>query len=276
MSTPTTPDTPENWGAASAGYAERVAPVLMEPFVEAFIDKLGVDTETDVIEVGAGSGALTEALFPRVRSLLATDFAPKMVEMLKERMKVAGAENVRCEVMDGQALALEDRSFDAAACNFALMLFPDRAKGFSELCRVLRPGGRVMVSGWAGPDRFELLGLFVEAMNAAFPEMAAPAEQPAVFSLGDLAHFKAQMEAAGLQDVEAEFVSRDLEVGSFDGLWSMLTVGAPPVQVMFDRVGDEGRERLRESLRGIVEERFGSGPIVTTNSATLGTGTAPG
>jgi hypothetical protein len=52
----------------------------------------------------------------------------------------------------------------------------------------------------------------------------------------------------------------------------MLTVGAPPVQALFDRVGPDGRERLRDTLAGIVDQRFGSGPIRLTNTATLGFG----
>lgn len=268
-------DTPESWGAASRGYAEKVAPVLMRPFVDVMVEGLGVDSTTEALEVGAGSGALTEALFPRVKSLLATDFAPKMIEVLRERMKAVGATNVRSEVMDGQALELDDASFDVAACSFALMLFPDRAKGFSELCRVLRPGGRAVVSGWTGPDRFEAFGLFLGAMNAAFPDMPQPPSPPPVFSLSDPKDFRAQMEAGGFRDVEVEFVSRDLEVENFAEIWDMLTVGAPPVQVLLDRVGPSGRDRLRESLREIVEERFHAGPITVTNVATLGWGVAP-
>lgn len=157
-----TPDTPESWGVASRGYAEKVAPYLMRSFCDFFVECLKVDASTEALEVGAGSGVLTEMLAPRVRSLLATDFAPKMIEVLRERMSTIGAENVRLEVMDGQSLDLEEDSFDAAACSFALMLFPDRAKGFSELARVLRPGGRAVVSGWAGPDKFEAIGLFIQ------------------------------------------------------------------------------------------------------------------
>ena len=267
-------DTPESWGAASRGYAEKVAPLLMGPFVDALIEQLHVGHNDRVLEVGAGSGVLTEALFPRVKSLLATDFAPQMIEVLRERLEALGATNTRCEIMDGQALDLEDSSFDAAACGFALMLFPNRPKGFAELCRVVRPNGRVALSGWAGPDKFEAFGLFLAALNAAFPDFPAPPSPPPVFSLSDPADFKRQMEAAGFRNVEVEFVSRDLEVADFEQMWSMLTVGAPPVQVLFDRIGPSGKERLRDHLHEITNERFGNGPIKMTNVATLGSGSA--
>ena len=53
-----------------------------------------------------------------------------------------------------------------------------------------------------------------------------------------------------------------------------MTAGAPPIQALFDRVGADGQERIREELRGIVAQWFGSGPIRLTNVATLGSGTA--
>lgn len=271
--TPST-DTPENWGAASRGYAEKVAPFMMRTFADSLIERLNLNENAEALEVGAGSGVLTEVLYPRVKSLLATDFAPQMIDVLRERLELAGAKNVRCEVMDGQALELEDSSFDAAACSFALMLFPDRSKGFAELCRVVRPNGRVAISGWAGPDKFEAFGLFLSALNAAFPDIPAPSSPPPVFSLSDPAKFKSLMETTGFRDVEVEFVARDLEVSDFDAMWSMLTVGAPPVQVLLDHIGPSGKERLQDQLREIIEDRFGGGPIKMTNVATVGSGTS--
>lgn len=93
MSTPPTPDTPETWNAASRGYAERVAPLMMETFADEFVDRLDVDATTEGLEVAAGSGALTQALAKRAKSLLATDFAPDMIELLRERVRGTGAEH---------------------------------------------------------------------------------------------------------------------------------------------------------------------------------------
>jgi SAM-dependent methyltransferase len=270
---PPSPHTPERWGAASRGYADKIAPML-HAYADAIIDRLDVDADSHVLEVAAGSGALTEALFPKVKSLLSIDFAPQMIEILRERLAGLGATNVRTAVMNGMDLRLEDSSFDAAACSFALMLFPDRVQGFSELCRVVRPGGRVAATGWAGPDRFEAFGLFLASIRAAFPDMPSPPSPPPVFSLADPVQFKAEMEAAGLRDVEVDFVTREQEVADFEDAWSFMTAGAPPIQVLFDQVGPAGKERVHEELRRIIDERFGGGPFTLTNVATLGSGRA--
>ncbi|MGD8289982.1 MAG: methyltransferase domain-containing protein [Gemmatimonadota bacterium] len=268
---PPSPHTPERWDAASRAYAEKIASITGD-FARDIIDRLALSEESDVLEVAAGSGALTEMLSPRVRSVLATDFSPSMIEILGERLRAAGATNVRTAVMDGQSLDVEDSSFDAAACNFALMLFPDRACGFRELARAVRPGGRAAVTGWTGPDRFEAFGLFMASVAKGLPDLPSPPSPPPIFSLADPARFKQEMESAGFRDVTIDFVTREQEVEGIDDLWDGLSAGAPPVQALFDRVGAEGQNRIRKALEHIVLERYGDGSFTLTNVATLGSG----
>lgn len=272
MDKPPIIDTPENWTAASKGYAEKIAPNFTETYTEEFADRLGVEAHHEVLEVAAGSGAMTQALAKRTKSLLATDFSPGMLEILGERMRKAGASHVTCKRMDGQALEIDDNRYDRAACCFGLMLFPNRAKGFAELHRVLKPGGRAMVSAWTGPDRFEAFGLYMMAMLTTFPDLPPPPGPPPVFSLADLDRFKGEMEAAGFKNIEVGHVSRTHEFQKVDDLWDMMTSGAPPIRLFMDRIGPDGQKKLRGTLEGMVKDRFGDDPIQLTNVATVGCG----
>jgi ubiquinone/menaquinone biosynthesis C-methylase UbiE len=265
-------DTPENWDVASQGYAKNIAPFMMEPFAAEIIDRLDVDNQAKVLEVAAGSGALTLALSKKVDFLLATDFSPKMLELLGKRIRDEGIENTSLEVMDGQALNINDASYDRAVCSFGIMLFPERHKGFSELVRVLRPQGKAVICAWAGPDKFEAFGLFMQGIQKAFPEFPKPAQPLPVFSLSDPVSFKEQMEDVGFRDVEVEFVAKKLVIDNFETLWTMLTVGAPPVKILFDQVGEDGIGRIHDALVEIIKEQFGNGPISVTNVATVGYG----
>jgi hypothetical protein len=130
-----------------------------------------------------------------------------------------------------------------------------------------------MVSGWGGPDKFEGFGLFLSSIKLAYPDMPAPATPSPVFGLADPTDFKAQMEAAGFKHVEVDFVAREMEVKDLATFWDVFTSGAPPVQMLIDRVGPEGKARIHDALATVIETRFGSGPIRVTNVATLGSGT---
>ena len=57
MNAQQSPDTPESWGIASRGYAEKVAPYLMEGFSDYFVGRLDPGSNDVALEVGAGSGA---------------------------------------------------------------------------------------------------------------------------------------------------------------------------------------------------------------------------
>jgi SAM-dependent methyltransferase len=273
MTQPQILDTPENWDAASENYAESVAPVLMDDFVQEFVNRLDVNNEHVAIEVAAGSGALTAVLAPKVRSLLVTDFSPKMIEINERRMREKGIGNAKFKVMDGMNLSLEDSTFDKVACCFGLMLFPDRAKGFREFSRVLKPGGKAMVSGWAAPDMFEGFKLFLDAIHKAIPDFPEPPSPPPVFSLSNLDKFRSEMEEGGFRDVEVDYVTRETKLDNFAQFWSMLTSGAPPVKMLFDKIGERGKASVHEALHDIIKSRFGNGPVIAVNTATVGVGT---
>ncbi|WP_258104871.1 class I SAM-dependent methyltransferase [Marinoscillum sp. MHG1-6] len=271
MSKPTI-DTPENWGKASRGYATEVAPRLMDLYVSEFLDRLEVSKESNVIEVAAGSGAMTLPLSRRVKSVLATDFSPPMLEVLESRAVEVGVQNVETALMDGQNLEVDSDRFDGALCSFGLMFFPDRNKGFKELYRVLKPGHKAVVSGWSTPDRFEAFAIFFEAIGRAIPDFPKPPSPPPVFNLADLDRFREEFKAAGFREVTTEYVTRELILPTRNEIWSMLTSGAPPIQMLFDQLGDDGQLKIQEALFKIVSERFGDGPITLKNSATLGVG----
>ena len=64
-----------------------------------------------------------------------------MIQELVTRASREGAKNLEGAVMDAQALSFPDAVFDAAFCRFGFFFFPDRARAFREIHRVLRSGG---------------------------------------------------------------------------------------------------------------------------------------
>ena len=129
------------------------------------------------LDVAAGSGALSIPAARLGARVLATDLSPAMLELLERRARDEGL-SIETRVMDGHALELDDDSFDMAGSQFGVMLFPDMPKGIAEMARVVRPGGRVLVTAYGDPHAIEFLGVFVAAVQAAVPSFEGPPMDP--------------------------------------------------------------------------------------------------
>ena len=127
------------------------------------------------LDVAAGSGALSIPAARLGAQVLATDQSPVMLELLSARARDEGLD-IETRVMDGHALELDDDSFDMAGSQFGVMLFPDMPKGISEMARVVKPGGRVLMNVYGDPHKIEFFGFFVRAIQSVRPDFDGPAD----------------------------------------------------------------------------------------------------
>jgi ubiquinone/menaquinone biosynthesis C-methylase UbiE len=229
------------------------------------------------LDVAAGSGALSIPAARLGAQVLATDQSPVMLERLKARTRKEGLE-VETRVMDGHALDIEDDSFDLAGSQFGVMLFPDMPKGISEMARVVRPGGRVLMNVYGDPHRIEFFGFFVRAVQSVRPDFTGPPMEPPPlpFQLQDPERLRKEFATVGLREVRVETITEELEFQSGKHLWDWLTNSNPIVNMVLgglDLTSDE-RGAIREALDLLVRERSGwNGPAILTNPINVGIGT---
>lgn len=164
------------------------------------------------VDVACGSGSLTRELARAVGAggtVTGVDISERMIERARQRPADEGAARPRYLHGDALDLPLGDAIADAATIAFGLRNVPDYARCLAELCRVTRPGGRVVVLELATPERgigravaatwFERvvprLGRLVGGGSAYryLPDSVRSYPPPAVIGRA--------MEAAGLRDV---------------------------------------------------------------------------
>ena len=105
-----------------------------------------------LLDVATGTGKVAADLFARAQpggSVLAVDISPGMIALAERRLgDRPGPEFV---VADAMALPTEDSSFDAATIAFGMRNLPDYGRGFAEMARSVRAGGRIVCLEIARP-----------------------------------------------------------------------------------------------------------------------------
>jgi len=104
-------------------------------------------------DLGCGTGVVAEALAPFAQGVVAVDDSPTMLAAARRRL--AGFPNVQIHEGQLEALPLESGCVDVATTILVLHHLPDPARALTEVARVLRPGGRLVVVDMLPHDRDE-------------------------------------------------------------------------------------------------------------------------
>ena len=116
----------------------------------------GAFESPEILDVATGTGDLAiEAVKQGAAKVTGIDISGKMLEAGRQKIKARNLEN-RIELLecDSEAICFEDNTFDAAMAAFGVRNFRDPVKGLSEMRRVVRHGGLVVVLEFSKPGGF--------------------------------------------------------------------------------------------------------------------------
>jgi ubiquinone/menaquinone biosynthesis C-methylase UbiE len=261
--------TPEPWDLVRDGYVKELWDQF-SLFATDALELAKVAPNSDVLDVCTGPGTLALQAAPSARRVVGVDFSANMLEEFRRRAKEGGFAQAEAVQADGQALPFADASFDRAFSMFGLIFFPDRGKGFRELLRVLRPGGRAVVSSWRPFDTVPPIKAVFEVLLELMPELPfGKSKAP----LGEPEEFRAELESAGFSNVEVHTVSHKSTASSVGAFWTSMARSTAPLVLLRRRLGEERWATLAESIQAKLAARFGEGPLEIEPFALLGMGT---
>jgi len=220
---------PEGWSDSAAAYHEWFAPLSARFAVNA-LRLLRLRPGERLLDVAAGTGSLALQAARAGARVCAVDFAPGMVRLARELLSGAGAA-VCVEQMDGQALRYASASFDAACSMFGLIFFPDPGTGLRELCRVVRPGGQVLVTSW-DRDGFPLPRAVQQALLAV-RDLPRPSGPGPALRLADRRTLETFLIRAGLREVAVLEVTHDWVIPDPAALFRSLPQWSAPLAPLF-------------------------------------------
>lgn len=208
---------------------------------------MAVEPGRDWLDVGCGTGALTEAILRRAdpRSVIGIDASEPFIEHAKRHVVDRRA---RFALGDAQSLPVDASSVDVAVSGLVLNFVPEPARAAGQMRRAVRPGGRVAAYVWDYAGRMDLMRRFWDAAVSLDPA-AAPLDEGRRFPLCQPAPLAALFAGAGVRDVEVRAIDVATPFRDFDDFWSPFLGGQGPAPGYAMALDDARRDALRERIR---------------------------
>jgi SAM-dependent methyltransferase len=249
-------DTDSAWlGTMPEVYDRDLGPVLFEPFATEVARRVAEMSPRTILEVAAGTGLLTAAVTRALPNadMDATDLNPAMVGYAAARVPAA-----RWQSADASDLPFPADSFDVVVCQFGVMFFPDKRAAFSEMNRVLRPGGRLLFATWDLVETSPMTAALVQGLAAVLPERTPSFVVRIPHGYADVKRIRADVQAGGFEEVTIDRVVLRGRGPSAASLAEGFALGSPLRFALQERGAlDDLAQRLAQEMTA----RLGNGPI---------------
>ncbi|WP_147916836.1 class I SAM-dependent methyltransferase [Ruania zhangjianzhongii] len=257
---PTSDQIRHAWDAIAVRFDQFVTPTATDN-AELTLTHAPLGTGTRLLDVACGSGALAIPAARAGATVTAVDISPQMIELLSTRARAAGL-TVDARVLDAHALDLPDDAFDVSVSQNGVTMSARLGRCLTEMARVTRPGGTVLVAAFGPLPAVEFLSMFFAGVRTAVPEFVGlPTDPPPPpFRVAAPQALAENLIEAGVRDVAVHQVSWDTPVASADALWDEVTASNPLGGQVVAGLDEGHRTEALAVLDGMLRERFGGSP----------------
>jgi SAM-dependent methyltransferase len=258
---------PDVWSAGEA--YENYVGRWSRPVAHDFIDWLSIPANSRWLDIGCGTGALTETILARAAPASVTGIDPSegFVGFARQYTQDPRA---RFEQGNAQALPFSDDAFDAAVAGLVLNFIPDPGKALAEMTRVVRAGGTAAAYVWDYAGEMQLMRYFWDAAVALDPD-AQKLDEARRFPICHPDALLALFKNAGFDRSECRSIDVSTAFKDFDDYWSPFLGGQGPAPTYCCALPERQRDALRERLRATLPtEKDGSIRLVARAFAVRG------
>jgi ubiquinone/menaquinone biosynthesis C-methylase UbiE len=241
-------------------YERLLVPLIFEPYARDLAGRIARMNPARVLETAAGTGVLTRALasqLPMAAHITATDLNEPM---LAQARKTLPDPRVGWQQADALALPFDDGSFDAVACQFGAMFFPERIRGFAEARRVLSEGGSFFFNVWDRIEHNEFADVITQALAEIFPQDPPRFLARTPHGYCDEDHIRGDLQAAGFAEVTVDVLEQRSRAPSAREPATAYCQGTP-LRSEIEARGAPGLEAATTAAAEALARRFGSGAI---------------
>jgi SAM-dependent methyltransferase len=234
-----------------------------------FVTWLGIAPSANWLDVGCGTGELTETVLREANPahVDAIDPSEGFVQFARRRIRDPRA---RFAVGDAHSLITAGASYDAVVSGLVLNFIPDPSAAVAGMVRITRPGGVVAGYVWDYAGKMEFIRYFFDAAIALDPE-ATQHDEGRRFPICHPDPLRALFEMAGLVNVAVRAIDVPTHFRDFDDYWSPFLAGRFPAPAYAMSLSVEARQALRDRIQTTLPHaRDGSIPLMARAWAVRG------
>ncbi|MFL5735565.1 MAG: class I SAM-dependent methyltransferase [Chloroflexia bacterium] len=212
-----------------------------------FLDWLSVPPDSAWLDVGCGTGALTETILRKAQPAEVTGIDPAegFVSYAREHVRDGRA---LFRVCDATALPLEDETLGAVVAGLVLNHIPNHEAALAEMVRVAGRGGVVASYVWDYAEGMQMLRVFWDAAVELDPA-AEERHQGRRYPICKPEPLSELFKNAGLTGVEVRAIDAKTHFRDFDDYWLPFLGGQGPAPGYVTSLAEEERAALRERIR---------------------------
>jgi len=228
----------ERWhflGSVPENYERYLVPRIFAPWAEDLVEAAALRAGERVLDIACGTGIVARIAARRLGNRGSIVGLDTSAPMLATARAAATAEGAAVEWREGDALEqpFTDGAFEVVLCQQGLQFFPDKPRGLREMYRVLRPGGRMVLSVWGPIERSPGFGVLAEALTRHVGSQAGGLLTSGPFSLSDADELRTLIAGANFQDIDIRRVTKTLHYAALEeqSLRSPHCIGQSRVQI---------------------------------------------
>lgn len=201
----------------------------------------------DWLDVGCGTGALTEVILQQAQPRIVKGIDPSagVVEHARAHIRSSVAS---FEVGDAQSLPTGAKEFDVAVAGLVLNFVPQPPRAIAEMARAVRAGGTVAAYVWDYAGKMELMRYFWDAA-VALDRAAFDLDEGRRFPICHPTPLAELFAQAGLHAVEVRPIDVPTRFRDFDDYWSPFLGGQAPAPGYAMSLSEGQRGALRDRIR---------------------------
>ena len=230
----------------------------MMPVSAWMIDAIDPQPGYTLLELAAGTGdtgLLAAELIQPGGTLISSDFSPEMLQTAQRRAEELGVGNVRFKQIDADtSIDLEAASLDGVLVRFGYMLMAEPEHALRETRRVLRPGRRVALAAWAGPEANPWSVLPRRALVERGLEDAGPPATPHQFTWAERAAIEEALEQGGFTEYDVEPLDFAITYRSAADWWAAQSDLSMRFASAVARAGDDDLAAAGDALDAQAEQ----------------------